>query len=78
MIELPAPSTGGGMVLAEALRLRRSVREFASEPLRLADAAQLPWTAQGATHPEGPRTAVKHGLRDGEQPWMLLPVGRPR
>ena len=44
-----------------ALQQRRSVRQFATGPLELADVAQLLWAGQGVTHPDGLRTAPSAG-----------------
>ncbi len=52
LIRLPPPSTTGGAPLSAALAGRRSVRDFAAAPLRLADVAQLLWAAQGVTRRE--------------------------
>lgn len=49
LIRLPAPSTDGGSPLTRALAQRRSVRQFESRSLRLADVAQMLWAAQGVT-----------------------------
>ena len=57
-ISLPAPATAGGMSLAEAIAKRRSVRDFRSEPLTLAQISQLAWAAQGITDPAGGRRAA--------------------
>lgn len=52
LIRLPAPTTTGGAPLTVALTGRRSVRDFATTPLRLAEVAQLLWAAQGVTRRE--------------------------
>lgn len=57
---LPAPPAAGAMSLEEALARRRSVREFASGALTLAEASRLAWAAQGVTEPER-RTAPSAG-----------------
>jgi SagB-type dehydrogenase family enzyme len=57
VIELPAPRLRGELSVEEALRRRRSVREYSSEPLTLAELGQLLWSAYGVTSPEGYRTA---------------------
>ena len=45
------------MSVAKALYLRRSVREYSSEPLTLGELAQLLWATQGVTSLGGYRTA---------------------
>ncbi len=59
-VSLPAPPAAGAMSLEEALARRRSVREFASGALTLAEASRLAWAAQGVTEPER-RTAPSAG-----------------
>jgi SagB-type dehydrogenase family enzyme len=44
-----------------ALRRRRSVREYAGEPLTLEEISQVLWSAQGVTGKEGERTAPSAG-----------------
>ena len=60
-IPLPPPRYEGEISVEEALRQRRSSREFGSGSLELADVAQVLWAAQGVTHPEGYRTAPSAG-----------------
>jgi SagB-type dehydrogenase family enzyme len=60
-IPLPTPRARGALSLEEALRARRSVRDYADEPLSLADVAQILWAAQGITDPRGYRTAPSAG-----------------
>jgi SagB-type dehydrogenase family enzyme len=60
-IELPEPNRDGDVSVERALALRRSRREFAPEPLSLANASQLLWAAQGVSGSKGRRTAPSAG-----------------
>ncbi len=60
VLELPEPRTSSSVSLEESLELRRSVREFAEQPLALADLGQLLWAAQGQRDGGG-RTAPSAG-----------------
>jgi SagB-type dehydrogenase family enzyme len=61
LVDLPAPTLDGDVSLERVLALRRSVREFTSEPLDAADLSQLLWAAQGITSASGKRTAPSAG-----------------
>ena len=60
-IALPTPQTDGQVTLEEALSTRRSVREFAPDPLSQEQIGQLLWAAQGVTDAQGHRTAPSAG-----------------
>lgn len=60
-ILLPKPIFKGVKSVEEALAERRSVREYTTEPISLAELAQLLWAAQGITGPENLRTAPSAG-----------------
>lgn len=60
---LPEPVLSGGMSVEEALRERRSIREYTGEPLTLGEVGQLLWAAQGVTADWGGRTAPSAGAR---------------
>jgi SagB-type dehydrogenase family enzyme len=61
-LALPAPRLTGPLSVEEALARRRSVRDFADEPVTAAQLAQLLWAAQGVTAPvSGLRTAPSAG-----------------
>jgi len=60
-IELPSPMLDSQTSVEEALSKRRSVREYRDAPLALNEVAQLLWSAQGITSPEGMRTAPSAG-----------------
>ena len=61
-VKLPPPVKTGGMPLAEALEVRRTVRRFASRPLDLSQVSQLLWGAGGVSDPRGLRTSpVRRG-----------------
>jgi SagB-type dehydrogenase family enzyme len=62
-VPLPPAPTRGDVSLEEALRRRRSVREFADRPVAIADLSRLLWAAQGVTSPSGGRTAPSAGAR---------------
>ena len=54
-----ATAAGGAVSVEEVLAGRRSVRNFSNAGLSLDGAAQLLWAAQGITHSEGLRTAIR-------------------
>lgn len=57
IIKLPDPKTEGGMPLMQALKERKSDREFSSEKLPLPVLANLLWAAWGINRPDGHHTA---------------------
>lgn len=78
----PGVADSGGMSLTEALRARRSVREFGPERLSAAEISELAWAAQGITHGEGFRTAPSAGALYPLELYVVTPEGlyhyRPR
>jgi nitroreductase len=57
-VELPPPQAEGGKPLMQALRLRRSIREYADKPLTAQVLSDLLWAAFGINRPAtGDRTA---------------------
>jgi SagB-type dehydrogenase family enzyme len=60
-VPLPAPRLQGPMSLEETLLRRRSVRDFTTDSLTLAEVSQLLWAAQGVTDARGLRTAPSAG-----------------
>jgi SagB-type dehydrogenase family enzyme len=56
-VVLPAPQTDGGRPLMQALRERKSTREFSGEKLPAQVLANLLWAAFGVNRPDGRRTA---------------------
>jgi SagB-type dehydrogenase family enzyme len=57
-IQLPAPKLKGRMSLEEAIASRRSRRAYRADPVKLAEAGQLLWAAQGITDPEEGKRAA--------------------
>ena len=55
--ELPPPRATGGKPLIDALKLRRSIREYADHPLPPQILSDLLWAAFGINRPSGDRTA---------------------
>lgn len=66
-VPLPAPRRYGDVSVERAIAERRSVREFAAEPLSLESVAQLLWAAQGVT-------ATAEGLRAAPSAGALYPL----
>jgi len=57
IISLPSPKTEGGMPLMQALKERKSGREFSSRILSPETLSNLLWAACGVNRPDGRRTA---------------------
>jgi SagB-type dehydrogenase family enzyme len=71
VVELPAPDVTGPISLEQALRDRRSAREFSDREPALQTIGQLFWAGQGTTDDEGRRTAPSAG---GTYPLELYAV----
>jgi len=56
-IQLPKPQMDGGKPLMQALKERKTSREFSSEKLPLQTISNLLWAAFGINRPSGQRTA---------------------
>jgi len=68
-IKLPAPKKEGGMPVWEAIKGRRSVRDFGAPPLRATDLSQVLWACQGETKAVG-----GYVLRTAPSAGALYPV----
>ena len=83
VVKLPPPSYKGAMSVEEALKARRTVRQFAARSLDLRQVSQLLWGADGLSDPRGHRTAASAGatypleiyLVVGERGVADLPAG---
>jgi SagB-type dehydrogenase family enzyme len=60
-IRLPQPRLDSGVSVERALQQRRSARNFGAAAITLDETAQLLWSAQGITHPDGLRAAPSAG-----------------
>lgn len=67
MISLPEPSYKSEVSVEEALKRRRSVRDYSDEPITLKELGQLLWAAQGITDSE-------RGLRTAPSSFALYPL----
>ncbi len=75
-LDLPAPAPKGTMSVPEALRARRSQRDFSVSPLSMAELGQLAWAAQGVTaRDRGLRTAPSAGALYPLELYFLVPQG---
>ncbi len=61
IINLPNPAYSSNVSIEQALKTRRTIREFADKPITVQQLGQLLWAAQGITSPEGWRTAPSAG-----------------
>ncbi|MCL4503884.1 MAG: SagB/ThcOx family dehydrogenase [Deltaproteobacteria bacterium] len=83
VMKLPPPSYKGNVSVEEALKARRTVREFAARSLDLQQVSQLLWGADGLSDDRGHRTAASAGatypleiyLVAGERGVADLPAG---
>lgn len=74
-IELPKPQTEGGKPLMQALRERRSAREFSSQELPPQTLSNLLWAAFGVNRPDGRRTAPSARNMQEIDLYVALPQG---
>jgi nitroreductase len=56
-IQLPAPKTDGGLPLMQALKARKSTRDYADRKLTPQQLSDLLWAANGVNRKDGKRTA---------------------
>jgi len=68
-INLPAPHKNGGLPLWEAIRRRRSIRDFNNRPLETTSLSQLLWASQGITS-----EYMGYKLRSAPSAGALYPV----
>lgn len=78
-IELPSPTTTGGMPLMDALRQRRSQRDFLPDALPDAELSNLLWAAFGVNRPDSHgRTAPSAVNAQEISVYVALPQGAYR
>jgi len=76
MKKLPPPALAGKVSLEETLKLRRSVRNFMSEPIGEAEVGQLLWAAQGVSEAKrGLRTTPSAGATYPLETYVLTAEG---
>jgi SagB-type dehydrogenase family enzyme len=74
-VSLPKPQTEGGKPLLEALRERKSSREFSPAKLPVKVLSNLLWAAAGVNRPDGRRTAPTASNRQEIDLYVTLPEG---
>lgn len=74
IFQLPQPADGG-TTLVQALKDRRSVREFAARELNQSELASLLWAACGVNRPDGRRTAPTGRNVQDIDVYVMLPAG---
>ena len=61
-VKLPEPKTQGGMPLMQALKERKSVREFSSRELTIEVISDMLWAAAGINRPESAHRTAPSGM----------------
>ena len=74
-VKLPAPQLDGGLSLMQALKARRSSREFAQQRLTPQVLSNLLWAAWGMNREDGRRTAPSARNRQEIDVYMALAEG---
>ena len=75
-IKLPEPDLNGKISLEQAIKNRRSIRQFTAKPLKITQIGQLCWSAQGVTdEKKGLRAAPSAGAIYPMQLYVVLPDG---
>lgn len=74
-IALPSPQTDGGKPLMEALKARRSAREYSAQKLPLQVLSNLLWAGWGINRPDGHRTAPSASNKQEIDVYVVLPEG---
>lgn len=73
-VKLPPPALDGRVSVERCLAERRSVREYARAPLKLAELSQLLWAAYGITQPVPDFSQLRGGLRTAPSAGALYPL----
>ncbi len=74
-IALPEPKRDGACSVEKALQERRSVREYAKDPLTLADVSQLLWSAYGISQKiDNAPPFLRGGLKTAPSAGALYPL----
>ena len=74
-VALPTPQTSGGKPLMQALRERKSVRDFGPEPLSRQTISNLLWAAWGVNREDGRRTAPSASNRQEIEVYAVMADG---
>ena len=73
--QLPQPGPGGDMTLTQALKNRRTVREYELRELNQSELASLLWAACGVNRADGRRTAPTGRTVQDIDVYVMLPTG---
>lgn len=74
-VALPTPQTSGGMPLMQALKERKSVRDFGPEQLSRQMLSNLLWAAWGINREDGRRTAPSASNRQEIDVYVIMADG---
>jgi SagB-type dehydrogenase family enzyme len=74
VVKLPDPARDGKVSIEKTMAERRSVRQYADDPLKLADISQLLWAAYGVTQPVPNVPQLHGGLKTAPSAGALYPL----